>query len=116
MDMRFILPINCVRITFFVDKDNLIELRNKVIQFYQIASLIESGGLGLKDGVEKMKEVSKNMMDTVEKAIEDQSKINWKAHDPVFNSLYEPIEVDAETLSKIKYYLKLYEVNYLVEK
>ena len=91
-----------------MNKDNLIELRNKVIQLFQITSLIESGGLEVKESVDMMRDISKFMMESIETAIEAQYK-SENVYDPAYDLLYEPIEVSPETLSTLEDYLELCE-------
>ena len=92
-----------------VNKENLTELRNKVIQFYQTVLLIESGGISLEESIEKMKGISRFMMDSIDAALEDYSDSKAR-YDEVYNSFFKPIEVNPETLSKIKDYLEPYKL------
>ena len=47
-----------------MNRDGLIELRNKVIHIYQAVIMMESGGSGVELGLELMKNASKSLLET----------------------------------------------------
>ena len=94
-----------------MDKDSLIELRNKIIQFYQFISLIETKGIGLEEALEKMKTISKSMMDSIEGNI----KVQTSPIDTAYDKLLKPIDLCPETLLKLEDYLKPYKIKEILE-
>lgn len=91
-------------------KDNINEIRNKALLSYQLASIIESGQMDLEKGIPRIKDFIRDLVETLDKmyAIENNTEAlnNDVAYDFEYESLFEPIEVNPETLSSIEDYLR----------
>ena len=78
------------------------------MHFYQLASMVESGGTDLDKFLQIIRNTSIDLMEILDKAIEDSNLITFDdvVYDPEHESLFMPIEVNPETLSMIEDYLK----------
>ena len=89
-------------------KDDLIEARNKVIHLFQLASMVETGGMELEKCLQMIQDTSQDLVEILDIALEDNNVIIPKdvATDYDYESLFEPIEVNPETLSMLEDYLE----------
>lgn len=88
-----------------MSQDELVEFRNKAIQFYQLAVMMDSGGADVKHCIETLKKNSKSMINSLDKVINENS-LKGQIINGEYESLFEPIEVNEETLLQIRGYLE----------
>ena len=89
-------------------KDDLIEARNKVNHLFQLASMVENGGMELEKCLQMVRDTSQDLIEILDIALEDNNTIIPKdvATDYDYESFFEPIDVNPETLSMIEDYLE----------
>ncbi len=92
-----------------MNRDGLIELRNKVIHIYQAVIMMESGGSGVESGLELMKNASKSLLETLDVAlceIEIQNNVSQYT-DSLYESICDPLQVDERIFREIESFLSL---------
>ena len=78
------------------------------MHFYQLASMVESGGMDLEKCLQTIRDTSQDLMEILDKAMDDSNRIisDDVVCDLEYKSLFEPLEVNTETLIKIRGYLE----------
>ncbi len=91
-----------------MNRDGLIELRNKVIHIYQAVIMMESGGSGVESGLELMKNASKSLLETLDVALcEIEIQNNESQYsDSLYESICDPNQVDERTFREIESFFK----------